>query len=826
VSRRLRILLGFFLLLFGVVSAHSQGLKTAGTSFTFAIPEGADRVSPLFTPSRLALIVVSPYDGDGVMYSPSGVEINFTFFANRAAQVDVPYQLMNLTDIGKTNKGIIVKTTQPINLTYYIIQDAASESSQIFPDDVIGTDYLVTGWGLWNDVNEDNRNQVVVIAKEDGTDVVITPKVDCIGGYRANVPVNITLNRGELFILKADTTGIPITSSLSNSFVRSSKPVSVMVASTCSYVPLGQQACNPIVDHILPTSLAADTVFYVTPPSAPKHDSRVLFVSETPQFYVVTSSGLVYQTTTGRIVLSITNPDMFLLSAPAICHLLTAGYQNYPTSDPSLAPVLPRRAWDDTLLWYAPDFPSTFGFVVNSVSLVYPTADSDRIYIDADPITVYPVRREISNSPYSILTTSIPSGLHRIVSPVPVFSMMSGFDYAEAYMSVTTGIAPPLPRSVSRQLLISSDTAKTCRSFTSSVSLVDPVIVSEGVYQFILTFTYDSKLMTPTVITPSSSIASISTIENSSPDTIRLTIQSTTPLSLSGELLAVTFDVFKVPQQTVLRASSAESELDFAYLPNRRGVGQETIQIYESRGVVDARLSIVLRSVGLGDTTTGQLYLETTMADTLSELRVRVRYDHDVMTIYSVKTTSTILAGWNVVINKIDDETDEFVYTHPNGGALVKGKGILGFLKATTYVTDTNATDIALSGFFTSASPCPLDVHALDTTGKFVGLDECGDQYLHEYMKGIPMSIVKIVPSPMRENVSVTLAHKLSLSTVINVSMIDMLGNTVWQTQKYSNSGPIQDINFTLPSSVASGSYIIALTAEGQRVSSSIVVTR
>ncbi|HEY6172438.1 MAG TPA: IgGFc-binding protein, partial [Candidatus Kapabacteria bacterium] len=739
--RHLRIFLVFSLLLLGVAPVLSQGLKTAGTSFTFAIPEGADRVSSEFTPSRLALIIVSQYDGDGVVYSPSGVEIPFTFRANRAAQVELPHSLMHLYELGKTTKGILVRTTQPINLTYYLINPFASESSQIFPDDDLGTDYLVTGWGLWNDSSiftntyEDNRNQIVVISNTDGTDITITPKVNCLGGHSADVPINVTLNRGETFVLKADVFSTPVSSSLSNSSVRASKPVSVMMASTCAYVPLQQQACNPLIDHLLPISLSTDTIFYAIPPSDPKHDSRLVFISTTPQFFVVNSNGIVYQTTTGRIVVSLNNPDMFLLSAPAICHMLTSGTDNFPQSDPAIAPVLPLRNWGDTLLWLSPSFPFTFGNIINSVSLIYPTNDSDRVLLDGVPISTYPTRYPIPNSVFSALITPTLDGEHKVTSPVPVFSMMGGFDYAEAYLSTTTGVAPPLPRPVTRSLLVSSDTAKTCSTFTSSVSLVDPVLVSESVYEFRLAFIYDSKLMTPVTITPSSAIASISTIGSSSSDTISLVIKSTTPLVLSGELLTVTFDVLKTPQQTVLRASSAESVLDFGYLPDRRGSGQETIQIYESRGIVDAKLSIVLRSVDLGDTTSGQLYLETTMADTLSELRVRVRYDHDVMTIYSVKTTSTVLAGWSVVIDQIDFETDEFVYTHPAGAALVKGKGILGFLKATTYVTDTNATEIALSGFFTSASPCPLDVNALDTTGKFVGIDQCGDEYLHAYMK-------------------------------------------------------------------------------------------
>jgi hypothetical protein len=805
---------------------YSQELKTAGTSFTFAIPEGSDKVSPFFFPSSLALIVISPHDGDGVIYSPSGVEIYFSFKANRAFQVELPYSLMLLDDLGKSKKGIIVKTTQPVNLTYYLLNAYASESSQIFPDHVIGTNYLVTGWGLWNDVSENNRNQIVVTASEDGTNVTITPKVTCIGGFNADIPVNVTLDRGETFVLKADTTALPLESSLSNSRVVSTKPVSVMVGSTCSYVPLGQQACNPIVDHILPKQIVEDTVFYVTPPSEPKHDARLVFISDTMLFYVVNSDGVLYQTTTGRLVVPFNKPDKFITSTPVICHMLSAGYENFWLSDPTLSTVLPQRAWTDTLLWVAPDLPLTFGSTTNYISVVYPTNDSDKVFINQDVIHKYPQRVQIPNSNFSAMMAALVPGTYRITSTVPVFSMMSAFADAEGYLSVTTGIAPPLPKQILRDLLIVSDSAKTCQTFTTKVSLQDPILTNEDVYQFRLNFVYDGSLMTPVTITPSPSIAAISSINNLSPDTIKLTIRSTTPLSLSGELLFVTFDLGTMAGPTGLRATSEESQLDFAYLPNRRGYGEEQLTIYESRGVQAAKLSIVLRSVVLGDTTTGQLFLETPLVDTLSELRVRARYDHDVLTVYSVKTTSTILAGWDVAINSIDNETDEYVYTHPQGRSVVKGPGLLGFLKGRTFVTDTNATEITLSGFFTSASPCPLDVNALDTTGEFVGIDNCGDEYLHAYMKTVPLSIVAIYPQPITKDFIVTISHKLPAATPIDVALIDMLGNTVWQLQKQSNSGPIQDINFSLPPTVTNGSYILTLTSQGQRVSSQVVVSR
>lgn len=826
------IVFSIFFSLFGVGTVCAQGIPTAGTSFTFAIPEGADKVSAEFTPSRLVLIIVSPHSGDGVIYSPSGVEIPFSFTANRAAQVELPHKLMHLDDLGKTNKGILVRTTQPVNLTYYLINPSASESSQIFPDDVLGTSYLVTGWGIWNDssdffgIYEDNRNQIVVIAKEDGTDVTMIPKVACLGGYDADLPVLVRLNKGETFILKADIFGQPNASSLSNSRVTSTKPVSVMMASTCAYVPLALQACNPLVDHLLPTSLVADTLFYVSPPSDPTHDCRIVFISETPQFYVVNSKGTLFLGSGGRLVVPHLVPDVYRSTVPVTCHLLSSGTDNFWISDPSIAPVLPRRAWGDTLMWLAPMFPTSFGFVVNYVSLVYPTADSQNIFIDSDAITRFPTHIPIGDSTYSVMIAAIKDGEHRVHSRVPVFGMMSGFDVAEAYMSVMTGIAPALPSPPNRPLLIESDSAKTCHSFTTSVSLTEPILTTENVYQYRLVVTYDGRLMQPTSITPSPSVASIASVDNLSPDTIRMTVLSPVPLALSGELLKIVFEVFTSAEETTLRASSTESELDYAFLTSRRGAGQETVQIHESRGVQDARLSIILRSVVLGDTTTGMLFLETPLVDTLSELRVLAHYDHDVIDIFSVKTQSTILAGWDVVIHRIDSKTDEFVFTHPLGASLVKGKGLLGFLRATTYVTDTNATEFLISGFFRSASPCPLDFNALDTTGAFTGIDKCGDEYLHEYMKTIPLSITKIIPSPIRSDFVVTLTHKLPHATTVDIELLDMLGNTVWKTSKLTNAGPIQDMNISLPATIPNGSYVLSLTAQGQRVSSAVIVLR
>src|SRR5436305_4585106 len=109
----------------------------------------------------------------------------------------LPYFLMHLHDLGKTNKGIVIKTSQPVNVTFHDILFDAGEATQIYPDEALDTGYHITTWGLYNDPGENNHSQFIVTAREDNTDVTIIPSVNTAGSHRAGVPIQTTLDRGE-----------------------------------------------------------------------------------------------------------------------------------------------------------------------------------------------------------------------------------------------------------------------------------------------------------------------------------------------------------------------------------------------------------------------------------------------------------------------------------------------------------------------------------------------------------------------------------------------------------------------------------------------------
>src|SRR5256885_2123057 len=95
----------------------AQLLPRAGTHFTFGIPEGADALTGSLESSDLFLNIVSEHSGKGIITSPSGFCQEFSFSSGKVATITLPINLMHLNDLGKTNKGILVRTSQPVNVT-------------------------------------------------------------------------------------------------------------------------------------------------------------------------------------------------------------------------------------------------------------------------------------------------------------------------------------------------------------------------------------------------------------------------------------------------------------------------------------------------------------------------------------------------------------------------------------------------------------------------------------------------------------------------------------------------------------------------------------
>lgn len=502
---RVGLVVAILLPLVGGSNGFAQGsLPRAGRQFTFGVIEGAENLPGADQSSAsVILTVLSLYDGCGTITSPSGYAQDFSFSVMRATVIKLPDSLVHSHELGgKTSKGLIVRTNEPVSLTLHDFILEAGDATQLFPDDALDTNYMVAEWGVRDDSVsnvgnnhfEPNHCEILVTAALDNTVVTITPSVLTMLKQPKNVPFTVTLNAGECYIVKADTFGIPIRSSLANSTVVSSKPVSVIVGTTCAYVPLTVESCNEIMDEIVGKRHWSNH-FYIAPlgNADTSGDVRAMLTSDQPfSFSVSGGNGLA----PGRIELAFKGAAEIITSVPVELHELAEGSAiSYSgNSDPTLVTVLDSTLWADTLLWNAPYFAGSPYPFVHWASIIYPTTAFSAIRLDNQPLSsLTGSGAKIAGSNISTFLTSIPDGVHILTSPVPIFAIAAGFQSADAYTFLPGTVATRIPlNTIKHTLNILLDTAMACHDFGATFTVAPPFTAQEGVMSLTITIAYDS----------------------------------------------------------------------------------------------------------------------------------------------------------------------------------------------------------------------------------------------------------------------------------------------------------------------------------------------
>ncbi len=499
------LVLALLIAMGSVAVRAQQTFPRAGRSFSFGVIEGPDDLlgDSAQQQTTLQLSVVSMYSGCGVIVSPSGYFLDFSFVPGTPTLIDLPYYLMQRFDLGKTNKGILVHTSEPVNLMLedYVLQ--AGDGTQIYPDDALDTNYLTFGWGIYDDPGERNIMEFLVTATEDSTLVTITPTVNTLDGGTAGVPFEVRLDRGDCYIAKADISGAPADPSLSGSTIVSTKPVSVIAGLTCAYVPLGYESCQEIMDELVGKKWWGSH-FFVEPMGNDDSGVVMVFTGDRP-FFAKINNG--FSSSTGnRIVATFTGPaeiHTFDNNGPVRveAHQLARGsdFSQTGVSDPTLVTVLDTAYYADTLIWNTPNL----GSFQNWVPIIYPTNALSGITLDNAPLSsTGAVSSVINGSEYSAINPSLYPGFHSLISPEPLFAIGSGFGLADAYSFLpgTAGSKLPPDTAVHKILLTADSGGRVCSEFGVSAALVPPIVPDstvkpENVMSLTIPISYDPAVM-------------------------------------------------------------------------------------------------------------------------------------------------------------------------------------------------------------------------------------------------------------------------------------------------------------------------------------------
>lgn len=133
------------------------------------------------------------------------------------------------------DKGIYISSTQPIGAMYEVRSTASGalnrEAVSLKGKKALGTDFYTPFQTFWDNgtTNPKSFSSIEIVASENGTTVLITPRTNVLTGHSANVSYTVALNKGQSYSVR-DTNRTAATS-LAGSIVSSDKPVALTLYS-------------------------------------------------------------------------------------------------------------------------------------------------------------------------------------------------------------------------------------------------------------------------------------------------------------------------------------------------------------------------------------------------------------------------------------------------------------------------------------------------------------------------------------------------------------------------------------------------------------------
>jgi hypothetical protein len=807
-----KILLFFCsLLVIAVTGVNAQPVVNAGRTFAFGIPEGPDRqVDSTLRSSRIFLTFLGTTEGCALIEGPSGFSASVNFTGTREREIEIPNSYMQKWEEGFNRKGFVVRTTQPAHVELHVVFQGASESTQIFPMEILDGNYVLSGWSLWNDVpaNENNRAQFLITAAEDNTDVTITVPNGLLPNIPPGTTFNVKLNAGECYVGKMDST-LNFDLTTTQVLVKASKPVNVMQANTCGYVPFGVQSCNMLLDNVLPRKYF-DQKFYVQPISRDVKSDHFLLTSDRMNFSAITTDGTFYQTNNGRLDIIIDKPSMIETDAPVMCQLLTPGSSqaSLGLSDPTWVTVPPAALWDDTLKWYAPPPLGNGESFVHSVMIAGPQSAFNDIMVDGQMLSALTTMNPVPTTNMFTVLVGVPQGDRILRSKEPVSAIASGIASSDAYSLLPGGTLPnryqPRPAA---QVDLAASSATFCKELSATLSNSLTLSANDHIIEADATIKYDPAVLRVLSAVPGAFFQSIpgATIDVSTLGELSIHVTPGTYLTGDGSLIEATFAVDGDVSTSTLSGSVTLTNDEIC--DNARTFNIDVpVEITKTTESGTASISLSDFSAQQGERVTTDLIVADLQLDAeVSEFDVTLDWDRDLIEVEQIISQGTQSANWT--IGRFDESPTQLRlhFTAAPGEFLANGK--LASLGFKAFLSDVVSTEVAVAANLSSNRKCPLTLSVPDSKAIFNTDLLCGDSILVNVLSGRAL-VKSLSPNPARASVRIDLAAP----STGRITLIDVLSRIYGQ---WSLSGQLR-LDLDIPPAAGSGSYILRLeSAEG-----------
>ncbi len=440
-------------------SAQSQRvIPTKGKDFWIGFP-----YHPLWSSGtgtkRTEVFITSDVNTIGTIAIPQqGWFQAFSVTANQTTTIQLPSaQVDHVTSDVVENKGVQILTLDTVNVFALTFQSYSADASVIYPKQSLGTEYRVCSYRGLNASNPPNINsELLVVATEDGTQVLITPTTATLGGHAANVPFQVNLNAGESYQVLASTYSTDLTGSVIKATDSSGtcRPFAVFSGSTCVNVPSSCGACDIIYDQALPVANWGTTYYSVPFSFATTYTLRIL-ADQNNTFYTI-DGGPVLTLNAGQFqeINGITSSRCINSVKPISVIQYMEGIGCAGAGDPSMMYLNSQEQKIDNVT-----FSTVTSTVINqhNVNVIMETANISQLTLDGNPVpaSAFTVMNYCNTISYAKL--SVTQGSHTLNADSGFTAYSYGTGSAESY-AYSVGSFSKSKSIVVDSLLCSSDT--------------------------------------------------------------------------------------------------------------------------------------------------------------------------------------------------------------------------------------------------------------------------------------------------------------------------------------------------------------------------------
>lgn len=362
-----------------------------------------------------------------VKSNDGAINHSFTIDASGVAEVMVPNKQFLSPANAVLGKAMLIFADQPVSAYFLNRERYTTDMSYLLGVSAMGTEYRVLDWEY-----SYSTIQFSLTAIEDGTVATVTPRATLASGQLANVPFDVTLNKGQSVLYTASSG-----SEISGTAIRSNKVLAVFAGGQCANIPTNAGYCDHLFTQLPPVKYWASR--YVVPVTANSGiaGNLVRILANTAATQIRVNEILVATLNSGEFHEIATAGNLYIeSSSPVLVGQFLKGSTattGGALGDPAFSFV---AGIDQTLSDYVFTAPTSLSpYQENYLNVAVLTSDLPSLELNGAPVDTTAFK-PVGTSGYSAGNVKIATGPGRIKAAQPFFATISGFSQDDSYHTI------------------------------------------------------------------------------------------------------------------------------------------------------------------------------------------------------------------------------------------------------------------------------------------------------------------------------------------------------------------------------------------------------